>query len=115
MITVRVNPPSSAIRPHAPIVGIHLPMPKDRIAAHTANQMNASENRYFQTPVRSTKKSLNTVTARIVSVPPSQIGFDSQYSTALIEAKKRPKASLTQMYAPPSSWNVEPSSAVSSA
>src|SRR3954449_1310339 len=76
--TVSVKPPSTPIRTQAPIVGIHLPMPNDRMAAHTANQMNASENRYFQAPVRSTKKSLNTVTARIVSVPPSQIGFDSQ-------------------------------------
>ena len=76
--TVSVKPPSTAIRTKAPIVGIHLPMPKDRIAAHTANQMKASENRYFQMPVSGVKKSPNVVTARIVSVPPSQIGFESQ-------------------------------------
>ena len=96
-------------------MGIHLPTPKERIAAHTANQMNASEKRYFQVPVSGMKKSPNVVTARIVSEPPSQIGFESQYRTALIEATKRPKASLTQMYAPPSSGKVEPSSAASSA
>ena len=102
MMTVNVKRPSTPIRTHAPIVGIHLPTPKDRIAAHTANQMKASEKRYFQTPVSGVKKSPNVVTARIVSVPPSQIGFESQYRTELIEAVKRPNASLTQMYAPPS-------------
>jgi hypothetical protein len=64
--------------------GIHLPTPKERIAAHTANQMKAIEKRYFQTPVSGVKKSPNVVTARIVSVPPSQIGLDSQYRTELI-------------------------------
>src|SRR3954467_477908 len=97
MITVSVNPPSSAIRTHAPIVGIHLPIPKERIADQTANQMKAIEKTYFQTPVSGVKKSLKVVTARIVSVPPSQIGLDSQYRTELIAAAKRPKASLTQM------------------
>ena len=75
---MRVKRPSSTIRTQAPIVGIHLPTPKERIAAHTANQMNASEKAYFQTPVSGVKNSPNVVTARIVSVPPSQIGFDSQ-------------------------------------
>src|SRR3954447_6744329 len=97
MITVRVKTASTAIRTQAPIVGIHLPTPNDRIAAHTANQMKASEKRYFQTPVSGVKKSPNVVTARIVSEPPSQIGFESQYRTALIEATKRPKASFVQM------------------
>ena len=78
-------------------MGIHLPTPKDRIAAHTANQMNASEKTYFQTPLSGVKNSPNVVTARIVSVPPSQIGFDSQYRTELIDAAKRPNASLVQM------------------
>jgi hypothetical protein len=96
-MTVSVNPPSSAIRLQAPIVGIHLPIPKERIAAHTANQMKAMQNRYFQTPVSGVKKSLNVVTARIVSVPPSQIGFESQYRIELMAAVKRPNASLTQM------------------
>src|SRR4051794_13995204 len=115
MTTVSVNPPSRPIRTQAPIVGIHFPTPKDRIADQTANQMKAIENRYFQTPFRGVKKSLNVVTARIVSVPPSQIGFESQYRTELIAAVKRPNASLTQMYAPPSSVNDEPSSDASSA
>src|SRR3954454_6998443 len=97
MITVRVNPPSRAIRPHAPIVGIHLPMPKERIAAHTANQMNASANRYLATPLSGVKNSPNVVAAVIVSDPPSQIGFESQYRTDWMAAVKRPNASLTQM------------------
>src|SRR3954464_16054220 len=97
MITVSVNPPSRATPTQAPIVGIHFPTPKERIADHTANQMKAIENRYFQTPFSGVKKSLKVVTARIVSVPPSQIGLDSQYRTELIAAAKRPKASLTQM------------------
>ena len=73
-----------------------MPTPKERIAAHTANQMNAIEKTYFQTPVSGVTNSPNVVTARIVSVPPSQIGFDSQYRTEAIDAVKRPKASLTQ-------------------
>src|SRR4051794_4014529 len=115
MITVATKPPSTTMRTHAPIVGIHLPIPNDRIAAHTANQMNPSAKMYFQAPVSGVKKSPNVVTARIVSEPPSQIGFDSQYRTALIAAVKRPNASLVQTYAPPSSWKLDPSSAVSSA
>ena len=96
-------------------MGIHLPTLKERIAAHTANQMKPAAKTYFQAPLSGVKKSLNVVTARIVSEPPSQIGFDSQYRTASMAATNRPKASLTQMYAPPSSRNVEPSSAASSA
>ena len=42
MIVVRVKKPSMMIRDHAPIVGIHLPMPKDRIAATVPNQMNSA-------------------------------------------------------------------------
>ena len=44
MKTVMVNAVSSSTRPQAPIVGIHLPTPKERIAAQVANQMNASAN-----------------------------------------------------------------------
>src|ERR1700704_4693696 len=108
-MTLNVKKPSSSIRPQAPRVGIHFPTPNDRIAAQTANQMNAIENRYFQLP-SGVKNASKVVTAVIVSVPPSQIGFDSQYSTALIAAGKRPNASFVQMYAPPSSWKAEPSS-----
>ena len=61
------------------------------------------------------KKVVNVVNAVIVSVPPSQIGFEIQYMTALTEAMGRPRASFVQMYAPPSSRKVEPSSAVSMA
>ena len=39
MIVVSVKKPSMIIRDHAPIVGIHLPMPNDRIAATVPNQM----------------------------------------------------------------------------
>ncbi len=35
----------------APMVGIHLPMPKLRMAATTANQMKTMANAYFQKPV----------------------------------------------------------------
>src|SRR3954464_13920208 len=75
-ITVSVKPPSTAIRTQAPIHRIHLPMPNDRIAAYPANQMKPSGNRYFQAPVRSKKKSLNTVTARSDTGPPSKSGID---------------------------------------
>src|SRR3954470_16500197 len=89
-ITLKVKNASSAIRAHAPSVGIHLPTPKDRIAAHTPNQMNTSENRYCPTFPRSPKNVLNVVTAVMHSRPPIQTGFESQYRTELIDATKRP-------------------------
>ena len=49
------------MRAQAPSVGIHLPTPKDRIAAHTPNQMNASAKRYLPTFPRSPKNVLNVV------------------------------------------------------
>src|SRR3954451_22740580 len=97
MTTVSEKKPSTTIRTNAPTVGIHLPMPKERIAAHTANQMNASANRYLAAPLSGVKNSPNVVAAVIVSDPPSQIGFESQYRTDWMAAVKRPNASLTQM------------------
>src|SRR3954447_14159403 len=97
MITVSVKKPSTTTRTTAPIVGIHLPIENERIAAHTAIQMNASAKRYFVTLPSGVKNSPNVATAVIVSDPPSQIGFESQYRTDWIAAVKRPNASLTQM------------------
>src|SRR5690348_7930818 len=96
MITVSVKNESTMTRTHAPIVGIHLPIENERIAAHTANQMKASAKMYLPAPLSGVKNSLNVATAVMVSEPPSQIGFDSQYRTAPTDAKKRPNASLTQ-------------------
>src|SRR3954452_11014975 len=97
MITVSVNAESTTTRTKAPIVGIHFPMEKLRIAAQTAIQMNTSANTYLPTPPRSNRKSFHVVTAVMVSEPPSQIGFESQYRTDWMAAVKRPNASLTQM------------------
>src|SRR3954447_13555527 len=97
MITVTVKPASTTTRTNAPIVGIHLPTEKLRIAAQTAIQMNASAKMYLPTPPRGNRKSFHVVTAVMVSEPPSQIGFESQYRTDWIAAVKRPNASLTQM------------------
>src|SRR5919107_1785778 len=85
---------------HAPTVGIHLPTENDRIAAHTANQMKATANRYFPAPPSGVKNSPNVATAVMVRVPPSQIGFESQYRTELIAAVKRPNASFVHTYVP---------------
>ena len=78
MTTVIVNPASTMMRTNAPMVGIHLPIAKLRIAAHTAIQMKASAKMYLPTLPRLKRKSLNVVTATMVSEPPSQIGFESQ-------------------------------------
>ena len=78
MTTDSVKKPSTMIRTNAPAVGIHLPIPKLRIAAHTANQMKASAKMYFHAPFSGVKNSPNVVAAVIVSEPPSQIGFESQ-------------------------------------
>lgn len=78
MTTVSVKKPSTMMRTNALIVGIHLPTPNERIAAHTANQMNASAKLYLPAPLSGVKKSLKVATAVIVSEPPSQIGFESQ-------------------------------------
>src|SRR3954467_8232013 len=97
MTTLTVPPPSTTTRTNAPIVGIHLPTEKLRIADHTAIQMNTRAKMYLPTLPRWKKKSLNVVTAVMVSAPPSQIGFESQYRTDCTAATKRPNASLTQM------------------
>src|SRR3954452_15914162 len=96
MTTLSEKKPSRAMRAQAPSVGIHLPTPKDRIAAQTPNQMNAPAKRYFPTPPRSPKNVLNVSTAVMHNRPPIQTGFDSQYITVLIAATKRPKASRVQ-------------------
>src|SRR3954470_20216700 len=97
MTTVIVNAASTTTRTNAPIVGIHLPIENERIAAHTAIQMNARAKMYLPMPPRLNRKSFQVVTAVMVSEPPSQIGFDSQYRTDWMAATKRPKASFTQM------------------
>src|SRR3954454_15429271 len=97
MITVSVKAESTTTRTNAPMVGIHLPIEKLRIAAQTAIQMNSSAKMYLPTPPRLNRKSFQVVTAVMVSEPPSQIGFESQYRTDWIAPTKRPNASLTQM------------------
>src|SRR5215469_5914972 len=47
------------------------------------------------------------------SVPPTQIGLDSQYSTAVIDPASRPNDIFTHSYGPPSTGKAEPSSATS--
>src|SRR3954451_22806872 len=96
MTTLSEKNPSSPIRAQAPRVGIHLPTPKERIAAHTPNQMNAPANRYLPIPPRSPKNVLNVSTAVMQSRPPIQTGFESQYRTVLIAATKRPNARRVQ-------------------
>ena len=96
------------------MLGIHLPSRNDTIADTTANQMNTSANSSLPNPCSGVKKSPNAEIARMVSVPPSQIGLDSQYSTVTIAATNRPKASRLHTYGPPSKGNAEPSSAISS-
>src|SRR5439155_16961715 len=97
-----------------PTLGIHLPNRNETIAEITANQMNASANSSLPTPCSGVKNSPNADTARMVSVPPSQIGLDSQYSTVTIAARNRPKARRVHTYGPPSNGNAVPSSAMSS-
>src|SRR3954447_11020261 len=97
MITVSEKKPSTTTRTPAPIVGIHLPIENERIAAHTAIQMNARAKMYLPMPPRLNRKSFQVVTAGMVREPRSQIGFDSQYRTDWMAATKRPKASFTQM------------------
>src|SRR5919204_5905940 len=91
--TDSVKNPSTATRTNAPMLGIHCPYRNDTIAEITANQMNASANNTFGAPCSGVKNAPNVDTARMVSVPPSQIGFDSQYSTVTTAAVTRPKAS----------------------
>src|SRR3954452_23300682 len=97
MTTLSEKKPRRAMRAQAPSVGIHLPTPKDRIAAQTPNQMNATANTYLPTPPRSPKNVLNVSTAVMHRRPPIHTGFESQYRTVLIPATKRPKASRVQM------------------
>ena len=50
MTTVIEKNPSTIMRPQAPTVGIHLPTPKERIAAHTENQMKIRPKMYSPLP-----------------------------------------------------------------
>ncbi len=86
--TESANRPRVKIRTNAPMVGIHLPTWNDRIAATTVNQMNPSRNSQsprLAAPITgpasappSRKNTLNVVSARIASVPPTQIGLEIQ-------------------------------------
>ena len=82
------------MRAQAPSVGIHLPTPNDSTAAQTANQMKASEKRYWPTFPRSMKNVLNVVTAVMHSRPPIQTGFDSQYRTRVDRGHEAPPREL---------------------
>ena len=55
-----------------------MPIPNDRIAAQTPNQMNTNEKTYWPKLPRSPKNVLNVVTAVMTSRPPIQTGFESQ-------------------------------------
>src|SRR3954454_4633261 len=94
MTTLSVKNPRSPIRAQAPRVGIHLPIPNDRIAAQTPNQMNRSENTYWPLLPVSQKKVWNVVYAVIARTPPIQTGFESQYMTVFTQATSRPNASF---------------------
>src|SRR5690349_2185155 len=100
--TDSVKNPSTATRTNAPTLGIHLPNRNDTIADTTANQMNTSANSSLPIPCSGVKKSPNAEMARMVSVPPSQIGLDSQYRTVTIAATNRPNARRLHTYTPPS-------------
>ena len=60
-----------------------------------------------------TTKSLSVAIAVAASVPPIQIGFVSQYITAVTEPTSRPKDIFTHSYGPPSTGKADPSSATS--
>src|ERR1700730_950572 len=113
MTTVTMKSPRIATLAHAPILGTHLPMFRDRMADTTANQMNAIANTYFQTPSRGSTNEVNAANAVIVRLPPSQIGFESQLGTWLRAATNLPNAILVHVYGAPSSVKADPSSAVS--
>src|SRR4051794_6153671 len=104
MTTVRVKPASNRTLTQAPMVGIHLPTPKDKIADHVATQMKTSPKMIWTVRcptvpmfVAGSKKNwVNTSYAVIVSAPPSQMGLDSQYMTAFIDPMNLPRASFVQ-------------------
>jgi hypothetical protein len=79
-MAVMVKKANRKIRAQAPSVGIHLPIPKERMAAQIPNQMKTIENAYSQNdPEHMWKnKSLVAWNASIASRPPTQTGFDSQ-------------------------------------
>src|ERR1700744_392819 len=96
MITVSTKNDSSVIRMKAPTVGSHLPLSRDRIAEHTAVQMNSSAKIHLPKLPTLKKNSLNAVNAVMVSEPPSHSGFDTQHRMALTAATTLPSASRVQ-------------------
>src|SRR5262245_36553004 len=97
-----------------PMLGIHLPIRNDSTAATIAAQMNPSPNRYSGSPLIGLLKKNESAAASAVTarVPPTQTGLETQYSTALIAAGRRPNASRVHTYGPPSSGKAVPSSAM---
>src|SRR5690242_18804844 len=77
-ITVPVKNVSSPARAQAPRIETHLPTRNERIADSIVNQMKTMQKMYFTgSDILPTKVSTE-VAAVIVSVPPIQIGFESQ-------------------------------------
>jgi hypothetical protein len=110
-----VNRTHTAIFTNVPMFGPHLPMRNATIATATVTQTKARPTMISAAVpsglCRTRPSSVAIVDA--VSVPPIQVGLDSQYKMAVIEPASRPKASRAHSYGPPSTGNEEPSSAVS--
>ena len=92
-----------------------MPIRNETIAIPTVTQVNTRPTAISQ-PVPSGLCRMKLSRAAIVvavSVPPTQIGFDSQYKTAVTAPAARPKDIRAHSYGPPSTGKAEPSSAIS--
>ena len=110
-----VNRPTTAILTNVPMLGPHLPIRNATIAIPTVTQVNTRPTAISQ-PVPSDLCRIKLSRAAIVvavSVPPTQIGLDSQYKTEATAAGARPKDMRAHSYGPPSTGKAEPSSATS--
>src|SRR5215831_9403139 len=110
-----VKIPTTRILIIVPRFGAHLPYRNATIAVPTTTQVKTRPTR-ISPVVPSGLFSTKVLRVTIVvaaSVPPTQIGLDSQYRMAVIEPGRRPNDILTHSYGPPSTGNAEPSSATS--
>jgi hypothetical protein len=94
------NRPTTAILTKVPMLGPHLPIRNAMIAIPTVTQVNTRPTAISQ-PVPSGLCRMKLSRAAIVvavSVPPTQIGFDSQYNTAVTAPAARPKDMRAHSY-----------------
>ena len=96
--------PTTAALTMVPMFGPHFPRRNAMMATATVTQVKANPMTIsvvvLMDPLKT--KACNAAIAVAESVPPIQMGLESQYRMAVMAPGSRPKASFTHSYTPPS-------------